>query len=693
MKINVKIPKNRLCAPIDFGAVLTSHCACGVKLSYEEFPFMQFPNKKVVLFDAYSAAHRYAPIEAECGVLAFPFRLGCMTDEGERVAYCGLRFSEEKPVEWKPVIGKEAMGLLAVDEDAAAVALPSGVCCISSEAGYGEYYKHIKGDAHPLDGLIVLDGQTHTEVELYGEKFAVFSAGWGDGPCKCYVGYDASGAVAVLMVDFGMIEYPASDGTLTDVEVDAGEGTYVYDPQKSESENNIAKWTHELGRAHDDVMRMQAYSRRGYAYHLARDYDAALKDYLSAIECCKKIKDNSALHGAWFAFDNAAEILSARSDYDSAIKIMEDALAVNDSFYSSAYVRLIELYRLVKREDKALASARLMLSRRPDDPVAYIKYAECCVAATDYAEAAKAFDTLATEFWLCENLFDEASCLIALGEHEKAIQALERHPAKEQYEQYWYYKAYIDYKEHRYISALENAETSHAIDGEYMPALYLLIDIESVLQEYHAVARYAEEYKKLRKDNEFGYNVCAEAQLVLGNFSECYRNYLKLYELGKQNDKYAALAAIVGSATGEKKRSQSLLRMLKRKRSAYYLGAFYGVYSSKYKDIADGLDKVVNKSRTDSEFLMLLALYLIQRNSLVPATRLLGELGKDKNLAGEVVALQVRLADRLGDKKQFFSFLDYYVKYVMKQKPDKKELKLLAERFMSAPQSRSGWFD
>lgn len=682
MKIKVKIPKNRLCAPIDFGAVLTSHCACGVKLSYEEFGFMQFPEKRIVLFDAYSTSHKYEPIDAECGVLAFPFYLGCMTDEGERVAYCGLRFGEEKPTAWKPVIGSEALGLLAVNADAADTAIPSGVCCISSEAGYREYYSHIKSDSHPLDGLIVLNGQTHTEIELFDNKYAVFSAGWGDGPCKCYAGYDNGGAIAVILFDFGMIDYPDGDDTPVEVEVSAADDTYVYDPQKSEHENNIARWTHELAHARTEVKRMQAYSRRGYAHHLAREYDAALNDYMSAIACCKKIKDSAALHGAWFVYDNAAEILSARSDYDTAIKIMENALEVNDSFYSGAYVKLIDLYKLVKREDKALETARLMLSRRPDDPVAYIKYAECCVAVMDYTEAAKAFDTLATEFWLYENLFDEASCLIALGEHEKAADALERHPAGEQYEQYWYYKAYIDYKERRYESALENAEIAHAMDGEYMPALYLLIDIESVLQEYHAVARYAEEYKKLRPDNEFGYSVCGEAQLVLGNFSECTRNFLKLCELTKQNDRCAALAAVVGNVAGERKRSQSLLRMLKRKHSAYYTGAIFGVYSEKYKDIADAsLDNVVRQLRADGEFLLFLDLYLIHSNNLVLAARLLGELGKDKDLSNDIVALQVRLADRLGDKKQFFKFLDYYIAHVMKCELTADERDSLAERF------------
>ena len=50
-------------APIDFGEVLTAHCACGVKLSYTEYAFMQFESKRVTLFDAYASAHRYRPLD------------------------------------------------------------------------------------------------------------------------------------------------------------------------------------------------------------------------------------------------------------------------------------------------------------------------------------------------------------------------------------------------------------------------------------------------------------------------------------------------------------------------------------------------------------------------------------------------------------------------------------------------------
>ncbi|MCX4313091.1 MAG: DUF4241 domain-containing protein [Clostridia bacterium] len=692
MKITVKIPKDRLTAPIDFGEVLTSRCVCGVKLSYAELPFIQLAGQRIVVFDAYSSAHGYEPFDIECGVIGFPFYCGCMTDDGERVAYCGVRFGEGRATVWKPLFKKEVLGLLAVNADAGAIAIGSGVCCISGEDGYVQYRAHIKDDVHPLDGHIVLNGQTHTEVELYGNKYAVFSTGWGDGMYRCYVGYDENGVAVAVIADFGMIEYPPRDGSLVDVEIEGDEQTYYYDPAKSERENNIAQWTHALAHAVTAEDRLNAYTRRGYAYHLDGNTDAALSDYMSAVECCGAVTDGTALHRAWFVYDNAAEILCSLGEYERAIELMNAALAVGDSFYSGAYVRLIDLYRLLKREDSALAAAQAMCAARPDDPVAHIKYAECCVAVTDYERAAEAFGKLATEFRLYENYFDAASCLIALGDYERADGMLEKHPAKDQYEQYWYYKAYIDFKQHKYRSALDNAEISHSIDPEYMPALYLLIDVESVLQEHHAVARYAEEYKKLRPNSEYGYSVCAEAQLILGNFSECARNYLYLYRNIKQDDRYAALAVMIGYETSEKKHCSGLLRILRKKRSPYYIGAIYSVYLTKYSSQADELDKLVKQLRGDAEFLMQLSLYLIGRNYIVPATRILGLIGADKSNAADLVPLQIRLADKIGDKKQFMTFLDYYIEHILKTKFDEADRVELGKRFMSAPQSRTAWF-
>lgn len=692
MKTTVKIPKSRMTAPIDFGEVLTTHCACGVKLSYTEYAFMQFESKRVTLFDAYASAHRYRPLDVECGVVAFPFYCGCMTDSGERVAYCGLRFCEERAASWKLLGLESASGLLNVDATAAGVSITSGVCCIADEQAYDVYRKHLQDEVHPLAGLIVLNGQTHTAVELYGKKYAVFSTGWGDGKYNCYAGFTADGRLTAVIADFGMIDYPATDDGIAEVEVETDAADlYVYDPTKTESENNIMRWTAALEKAFEPAARLRAYSRRGYAYHSVKNTDAALADYISAVKCSKQVTDRGELSRAWSVYDNAAEIYCERSDYESAIRLMNDALEVNDSLYSGAFVRLIDLYRLTKRTDKATEIAERMQSRRPDDPVANMKYAECCVDAADYKTAADMYERLASKFMLYENLFDEASCYIELGDYAQAENALERHPAKEHYEQYWYYKAYIAYKKRDFRAALDNAEMSHELDKEYMPALYLLIDIESLLQEYHAVARYAEEYKRLRPENEYGYNVCAEAHLMLGNFSECARNYCYLYDKIKQDDKYAALAALACSKSGDKKRRTEMLRTLKRKRSMYYYGAMYGVYILKFRELDSALDKVVYNLQSDKDFILLLAVYLFQINVILPATHLVGELSKDNYRSFEVVAQQIRIAEKIGDKKQFFKFLDYYVDHYIAEDMPAQDKRIIAERFMSPARKHSGW--
>lgn len=678
-------------APIDFGAVLSEHEACGIKLNYVELPFIMCESKKAVLFDAYSTAHKYSAFDVDFGVIAFPFYLGCMTDDGERVAYCGLRFGEERAERWALLRLEESLGKLPVDPDAPAVTITSGVCCIADENAYADYFSALKKGENPLEGQIVLDGQTHTVIELNGKKHAVFSSGWGDGRYRCYVGYDKEDRPTTLFVDFGMIEYPYVDTELVEMEVETDKRKmYVYDPSKSERENNIAQWTHIIENSTDSVELLRAYSRRGYAYHAMNDLDAALSDYESAVEVSKNMTECRELLRAWSVYDNAAEIYCRRSDYESAIKLMNVALDVGDNFYTGAYVRLIDLYQLTKRTDEAKRIAERMLKNRPNDPVANMKYAECCVSAMDYRDAAETYERLASKFRLYENLFDEALCLIELGDYEQAEAVLERHPAKENYEQYWYYKAYTEYKRKRYAEAYRYAEMSHNIDGEYMPALYLLIDIMSLMQDYHTVARYAEEYIRLRPDKEYGYSVCAEAQLILGNFSESSRNYYYLYEQIKQDDKYAAMAAITAAKTGDNKRSSAMLKILRRKRSAYYNGAIYAVYITKHRSRSVALSKVVYKLQFDDDFLFLLAAYLTATDNVLPATYILESLCKKSEPTFEIVAQQIRSAERLGDKKHFQSFLKYYLDNFIGYAPSE-DIKAIAERFVRDKSRRAMW--
>ena len=121
------------------------------------------------------------------------------------------------------------------------------------------------------------------------------------------------------------------------------------------------------------------------------------------------------------------------------------------------------------------------------------------------------------------------------------------------------------------------------------------------------------------------------------------------------------------------------------------MGALYCAYISKSREIENTLDKIVAQLRGDGEFLLLIAVYLIHTNNIVSASRILGELGKDKSFTNELVAVQIRLADRIGDKKQFFNFLDYYIEHVFAGNIIEDERKQLAERFMHSPQAHSAW--
>ena len=84
MKKIINIKKHLLEPPIDFCEMLTTKTACGVKLEQIDFPFMQFDDGAVVMFDAYSSAHKCGAFDFDGGVVAFQFCLCCMTDSGER---------------------------------------------------------------------------------------------------------------------------------------------------------------------------------------------------------------------------------------------------------------------------------------------------------------------------------------------------------------------------------------------------------------------------------------------------------------------------------------------------------------------------------------------------------------------------------------------------------------------------------
>lgn len=683
MKRKITIEKSRLAPPVDFTQLWENRTVNGIKLDYREYDFITVEGGKAVLFDAYTASRRYAALDTECGVLAFPFSFACMTDKGERVAYCGLRFSEDKITEWRVCHerGETGMLLLASDPDALAVPVPSGVCVLASVPAYEEYEKHIKDELHPLAGSIILNGQTHDSVSLFGHKYGVFSAGWGDGSYKCYNGVGADGRTVALIVDFDMFETKKPErAEYVEIETEVSDDAFVGDPNKTGPENNVERWTRVLENTTEPELMLQAYSRRGYAYHAMNRIDEALCDYEAAINCCVHISDKNALLRAWSVFDNAAELLCKKGDYKSAIEIMEFALSLGDDFYGGAYVRLVDMYFATKRYSLAYDVAKKMLESRPDDPVAYMKFAEACEATSDHLGAADTYETLASGFKLYDNLFDEAACLIDAGEYDRADAALERHPAKEYNEQYWYYKASVCRQKGEYTQAIEYALKAHELDGEYMPALFFIIDIKSLMHDYSSVARFAEEYKRARPASEYGFAVSAEAHLINGNYSECVKNCVYLYSKISKIDKYAALAAVVSEKTGDKKRGAELTRALKKSRSPYYACVRYMQYASKYNDKnASELARVLFGHKIDAEFLILLATYCAGTGKGEQARIIMQELlGRDRSV--DCAAAQVRVALLLGDDVSAKRDFEYYADMFLGE-ADKAELERTAEGF------------
>ena len=653
--MKVSLPKSRITAPIDFGEAIAARRVCGVDLSYTEYDFIQIPSGRAAVFDAYSVSPSVV-FNAECGAVAFPFYCGCMTDAGERVAYAGLRFGEDKAVKWEIAYLPKDMSKLVVDPDAAAIAVPSGVCCLGDAEDCKLYRAHINDAMHPLAGLIVLNGETHAVVKTLGVKLAVFSSGWGDGRYKCYKGIGADGRVTAFLVDFGLIDYP-DDGALVETDIDCD---YIYDPNKSDKQNDIARWTAAFDRAKTAEQKLDALSRRGYARHSSGDTDGALDDYEAAIAVSASVAERRPLAHLWSVFDNAAELYAARGELDRAIEIMKKALETGDNCYAGAYVRLVDLYLATGKTDKAKEIAERMMNERRHDGTAVMKYAECCEKTGDYAAAANAHLVLADEFGMYEHLFDAAKCHIESGEREKAIAALDKHPAKEYSEQYWYYKARIEMDNRNPTRAKEYAARARVIDGGFLPALKLLTDINALLQDHFAAAGCAEEYKRLAPTEEYGYMSCARSQLMLGNFSECARNYCYVFDKINKTERNAALAALACRAAGDGKRRSRMLKFLRRRHSPYYIGATCDKFKFGRKNIAI-IKGLTVRLRDDREFLVRLSEFLTARGKINFATPILEFLSKTAGCEYVVVAEQIRAAVAVGDKSVARAFFEFYI--------------------------------
>ena len=113
---------------------------------------------------------------------------------------------------------------------------------------------------------------------------------------------------------------------------------------------------------------------------------------------------------------------------------------------------------------------------------------------------------------------------------------------------------------------------------------------------------------------------------------------------------------------------------------------------NKFRGRADALKRMVLKPEYDADFLLQLAVFLSATGGVLPATRILEFLSGMDEPTFEVVAQQIRAAERIGDRKLFDSFLSFYLDKFIGGTLAASERRALSERFMRDPKRRADWF-
>lgn len=221
-----------------------------VELMYYEFDEVNLEN--LVMFDGVDYVNTYAPFKERLPKKGRPFCLAVNTEDGERVAFAGVIYSEENADLYKTISERADIYKLAFDKLYATVPITSGICCFASDSVYSDYLFELKSGENPLESVVKNGNNLHM---LLG-NLAVFSCGWGEGSFSAYAGFGLDGDVNKIIVDFGMFPTVEDESETFTIEIDVNiTDAYEDDPKLSRNENAIAKQTMILSMASDEIGR------------------------------------------------------------------------------------------------------------------------------------------------------------------------------------------------------------------------------------------------------------------------------------------------------------------------------------------------------------------------------------------------------------------------------------------------------
>ncbi|MDE7395507.1 MAG: DUF4241 domain-containing protein [Clostridiales bacterium] len=583
MKKTFHIKKSALYGAIDYSAVLTSGTLSGYELQRLDLEPIAVTTGAVCLFDPYGT-RGVKPFTAQFPLGNYtPFAFKISTSGGVRVALAGLDGGAlSSSEEWQLALFDERDVLkLLVPGDTVGVSVGSGLCALCDFVTMRDFLALVKSEEkafHPLDGAVNLDGGCSQLCKVKELDLPVFSTGWGEGVYSCYIGVK-DGQVQGIICDFGLVAPPhkkEKEQTVAFTFDMTPEELYIPDPEKSESENFIARYTAviESGEA-DDTALFNAYSRRGYAYHSAGQAAEALDDYIKAIEIGSTLeKDTNFKFHAWSLYDNASMLYRETGKTEEAIKLYERAKAYNDTFYSGAYTGLIDVYVECKNYQKALSVANEMVLNRPQDPVSYVKRSEIYTACEEYEKAIADFDVLIGTYKLNESIIDKALALSKIGKHKEALETIDTYLFEGKASEYYYNaRASIELADSNYSAAYNDFIKSFYVNPDYPSTLQSLIELDSLVFNYRNVIKWASRYIEGRPRGEYGYSVRADAYARCGEFEDAVADYTILVQTVTKEPRYYGLLVKAAIAAGDKSTVKKTMKTLRKVDNAYYLYA------------------------------------------------------------------------------------------------------------------------
>jgi len=683
MKRTFDIEKSRLYASKDYTQLLQGKQYEGFTLAYKELEPIVIESKTVCFFDAYSNSITKPYLQEFNESNATPFCLRMLQeDKPERIALAGLRFSTNVATEWKIALYEErdVIKLSTEAEYPISTMIHSGFIAFADN-NIAQKYPILMQDnegVHALDFAVSFDGNTALRYEIEPKKdkaksIAVFSTGNGDGVYPTYIGYDKDRNPTAILCDF-LLFNPKNKLTYTGVESFEFEmkieDLYFFDPSISSFENNIAKWTFVLSHKDelDDFQCYRAYASRAHAYHSVRQFSQALEDYYVAIDLAEKLsKEKNHKLREWTLYDNAGQIQRKNGNLDEAKKLFEKSKKFDDSFSSTAFVNLVEIYMREANYEQAKKIAGEMIELRPQDPISYLKMAEVCIASDKIDEAISIYDVLIKKFDWDEAIMDKTMCLGTLGRYDEALNTLETYlNENEPNEVYYYNKGFMKLKQGKMDEAYLCMLNAFEFHNEFTLALNRLIEMDELYFDYENVVRWATKYIEIHPDAEYGLSVRAEGYMFSGNYQAALKDYHKIIEKISHDPIYIKQAIYICLLMGNAREAKKYLKRYKKRGGKGWLALYHALIWEK-QNKAYAAKKIYDQfleKGTHEQFLHHACIFYIRHKEKERAKRALERLVQFGNTDFALLR-KINFERAFGTEESLHKLIDEYIAEVI----------------------------